>query len=360
MNEFWFLRPWFLLLLLPIPICFILLCFKKVGPAFFWPIIRVLPQERQKNSSFSIARIIIFVLAAIIVVFVIAGFFHGDKVTSEIQEAYVIILVQDRSGSMGSLLTALGKISEAFMDLMKKDKFCGVYFSDTAVRTACGESAKIIASITNEDLDRALSSGSTSIGGGTEPGAGLLKALEIILDEAGIFSKSDRDDILSSFALKKIPVIPENKVNSHKGFIVILESDALFPTTPTIDPVQVLKVMAGLGVRVYFTVFTKERAESVISAVRETGGETFFIDPALASRKEALDKELTAVFSDIKTLNPRETSTTSGVVPRKFTFELGLVLAILSFVYPVTYTIEEALYLIMTRNEIKPGKEGDG
>lgn len=351
MNESWFLKPWFLLLFLPVVVCFVLLLVKKVSPAFSWPILRILPRERLRISFFSATRAVIFILTAIVVVLVIAGFFHGEKVISEIQRAYIIILVQDRSGSMGNLLTSLGRVSAAFIDLRNKDKFCGVYFSDTAVRTACGESAKIIASITNEDLDRALSSGSTSIGGGTEPGAGLLKALEIVLDEAGIFSKSDRDEILLSLALKKIPVVPENKVNSHKGFLVILESDAIFPITPVIDPAQVLKVMANLGVRVYFIVLTKERAESVITAVRETGGETSFIDPALASQKETLDKELTAVFSDINTLNPRETSRISGIVPRKFTLELGLVLAILSPLYPLTYVIEEIVYLVVGRKQ---------
>lgn len=351
MNESWFLKPWFLLLFLPVVVCFVLLLVKKVSPAFSWPILRILPRERLRISFFSATRAVIFILTAIVVVLVIAGFFHGEKVISEVQRAYIIILVQDRSGSMGNLLTSLGRVSAAFMDLRNKDKFCGVYFSDTAVRTACGESAKIIASITNEDLDRALSSGSTSIGGGTEPGAGLLKALEIVLDEAGIFSKNDRDEILLSLALKKIPVVPENKINSHKGFLVILESDAIFPITPVIDPAQVLKVMANLGVRVYFVVFTKERAESVITAVRETGGETSFIDPALASEKETLDKELTAVFSDINTLNPRETSRISDIVPRKFTLELGLVLAILSTLYPLTYVIEEIVYLIVGRKQ---------
>lgn len=359
MNEFWFLRPWFLLLFLPAVVCFVLLLVRKVSPALSWPILKILPRERLHISFFSATRAVIFILTAIVIVLVIAGFFHGEKVISEVQKAYIIVFVQDRSGSMGGFFTALGKVSLALMDLRNKDKFCGVYFSDTAVRTACGESTKIIASITNEDLNKALSSGSTSVGGGTEAGAGLLKALETILDEAGIFSKNDRDEILSSLVSKKIPIIPEKKINSHKGFLVILESDALFPTMPSIDPAQVLKVMANLGVRVYFVVFTKERAESVISAVRETGGETFFLDPALASEKEALDKELAAIFSDINTLNPRETSVISGVAPRKFILELGLVLAILSPLYPLTYVIEEILCLMSAGKKNMPGREDE-
>ena len=359
MNDIWFMNPWLLILFFPAIIFFILLLVKKVSPAFFWPILRIAPKEGRKIPLFGAVRTVVFFLSLAVVIFVVAGIFRGEKILKEVQEAYTIILVQDRSGSMAGLFDSLSKVSEAFMGLRNKDKFCGVYFSDTAVRTACGESAKTIAYITNEDLDRALSSGSTSIGGGTEPGAGLLKALEIILDEAEIFSKNERDEILLNLVSKKMPVIPENKINSHKGFLVILESDALFPTTPAIDPVQVLKVMANLGARAYFVVFTKERAESVITAVRETGGETSFIDPALASRKDALDKELAAVFSDIDTLNPIETYRVSGVIPRKFIFEAGLILATLSFLSPLVYLLEESAYLIASRTKDGPGKDGD-
>lgn len=348
MSELWFLRPWFLFLMPIFLVLMIPLFLKKRNPAFHWPILRILPRGKNNKGFFHSARIFIFGLSAAVIILVGAGIFYGEKVISDLEKAYTIILVQDRSGSMSNLLTPLGKVSAALIDLRKKDRFCGVYFSDTAVRTACGESSRVIASITNEDLNKALSSGSTSIGGGTEPGSGLLKALEIVIDEGGILTKNDRDEIISSLVLKKVPVVREDRINSHKGFIVILESDALFPTNPKIDPVHVLKVMASFGVRVYFVVFTKERAESVINAVRETGGETYFLDPSIVSQKENLDKELASVFSDINTLIPGETYKVSGVKPRKFIFELGILLVILSLLYPLTYFFKEIIDFLIT------------
>src|SRR3989344_6022404 len=239
------------------------------------------------------------------------------------------------------------------MDIRKQDRFCGVYFSNTAVSTLCGESAKVITKVTNEDLNRSFNT--DSMGGGTEVGAGLLMALDTIFKEAGVYSQVERTVLLESLAKKELPVIPKEKRNSHSGFIVIVEPDADFPNSESISPVQVLTVMRELGIRVYFMIFTKNSPAAVIRAVRDTGGKEYFIAPELISRPKILEEELKSVFSDIDTLNPREIKIVSGVKPRTFARELGKGLALFSLIYVLTYLAEEAIWLARIARTKKGG-----
>ena len=177
-------------------------------------------------------------------------------------------------------------------------------------------------------------------------GAGLLMALDTIFKEAGVYSQVERTVLLESLAKKELPVIPKEKRNSHSGFIVIVETDADFPNSESISPVQVLTVMRELGIRVYFMIFTKNSPAAVIRAVRDTGGKEYFIAPELISKPKVLEEELKSVFNDINTLNPRENKTVSGIKPRTFARELGAVLAALSFLYILTFLAEEAMWRI--------------
>lgn len=371
-----FLRPWYLLFLGPVILTVVWLFLAKSLPELHWPLAGIfLKQDYLSGHSFfaCIKRSLLnvvgrknlfqyfrFLLIAVIgisFVFLSAGLFKGEVVSYSKVRNYVIVLVQDRSGSMSKFFDVLGKVSETFMRFRGNDRFCGVYFSDTAVSTLCGESAKVITKVSNAELNKTFSS---SMGGGTEIGLGLLKALNVILKEAGMFNEIERNMLLESLIKKELPVIAHDKKNSHSGYIAIVETDAEFPASESVSPVQVLTVMKDLGIRVYFLIFTKSSPEAVIRAVRNTGGQEYFIDPDFVSKSSAPEKELLSVFSDIDTLNPKELKVVTGVKPRTFARHFGALIVFLSVVYYFTYPVEELLWFLRSlKNRKKKGVTRD-
>ena len=353
-----FLRPWFLLVFIPVLSIALWMFWVKALPEFHWPLAGVVRAGGAgKKSFFRHLRNFFIAFTGTLLVLLFSGLFKGEVASYTKIKNYVIVLVQDRSGSMGQLLDFLGKVSESFMNLRRQDRFCGVYFSDTAVSTLCGESAKVITKVTNEDLNKSFSA--TSLGGGTEVGVGLLMSLEIILKEAGIYEQTERDILLNTLERKKMPEINEGKRNSHSGFIVIAETDADFPNSERIYPVQVLTVMRELGIRTYFMIFTKNSPDAVIRAVRDTGGKEYFIDPALVSKPALLEKELQSVFADIGTLNPLETSIISGIRPRTFVRELGAGIMLFSALYAFMFLAEEFIWRFRKTRNRKGGSTGE-
>jgi len=265
----------------------------------------------------------------VIMIVLLAHPYYGKIIHFEEKEVYNISLVLDVSGSMSLILPNLAVVSKTFVEIRPQDRFSIVLFSDSAKATPFSIKPDYLNGFEKKikNLDRYKE---LSLGGGTEPGIGLLGALENILRD----TETQPEDEISFL---KSQIINQDKISFNgkklKGQIVIMITDAEFYGSEKVQPTRVLEIMKDLDIKVYMIILTPNKPKGIIGAIAATGGKSWWIDSKLNS--ESIRSFFDKNFSEINVLEKAKEKTGS-IIELNYLFDwfgTAAIFALLFFIF---------------------------